>query len=140
MDCKRAEKLFFIYANGELKGKEKKAFEEHIKDCLTCRKNYERIVAFNKGIELTELKTSPEMDFELSKKISSYEEKNYYFLFKQVLYPLIFMLGLLIGILLGTYLSDNKENKTFTILKKSTFQIEPYLEEIKIEEVLDERE
>ncbi len=140
MDCKRAEKLFLIYAKGELKEGEKKDFEEHIKSCLSCKKNYERILAFNKMIYLEEVKTSPEMDFELTKVITSYEKKNIFFLFKKALYPLIFVLGLLLGILLGTYLSNKKENKTFTILKRSTFQIEPYFEKIKPKEVLDERE
>ena len=138
MNCKKAKKLFLIYSNGGLKGEQKKEFEEHIRICDSCRKELDLILSFNRDIVFENLKTNPEVDFKLTEKISSLKKNKISFFFKKILYPLIFTIGLLIGIFLGISLSNREENKTFTILKESTFHMEPYLENIKIEEVLNE--
>jgi anti-sigma factor RsiW len=50
VSCKRIEKLWQMYASGELSGPKQRRFEKHLEGCADCRARRE---AFDRSIELT---------------------------------------------------------------------------------------
>ncbi len=140
MKCSEVKKLMLAYINGELNGNIKRDFEEHIKKCDLCKKEYELLLNFSNQMMYEDLRVPPETDFRTIELIKKEEEKSFFGFITKFLYPIIFTAGLIIGILLGMSLSKKEESKTYSILKENTFYVEPYIQNIKPEEVLNERE
>ncbi len=139
MKCSEAKELFLIYISEEMEGNLKREFEEHLKECASCKKELELLSSFVNNIEEKEVKVPPELDFKTMEIIEKQERDSLFHQITKLLYPVVFALGLIIGVLLGMGLNKKQEDKILSLIKENTFYIEPYIQNISPEEVLNER-
>ncbi len=139
MRCSEAKELFLIYISGEIEDNLKKEFEEHLKKCTSCKREFEILSSFVNNIEEEKVKVPPELDFKTMELIEKQKRDSLFHQITKFLYPIVFALGLIIGVLLGMGLNKKEEDKTLSLIKENTFYIEPYIQSISAEEVLNER-
>ena len=114
MRCRRIQKKFSAYQDGEISGKERERITAHLEGCPACRTAYAELEQAWQSLEkITEIHVSPGFERRLSPRINAVPEPRSWWRFSWVpwvdqwrLAPVMAAVLLLVGAVLGGYLGN----------------------------------